>query len=112
MRPARRLLAALLLGSAGAVGAEALVNDPAADATTQDTQSGASVLPIPPSTVLVVFNDSGSFAGARHRYHICQSMLPYRLELPKTSPSGILRWKLPGPLPSCRDAPQWRPMDA
>ena len=64
MRPARRLLAALLLGSAGAVGAEALVNDPAADATTQDTQSGASVLPIPPSTVLVVFNDSGSFVGA------------------------------------------------
>lgn len=68
MRPARRLLAALLLGSAGAVGAEALVNDPAADATTQDTQSGASVLPIPPSTVLVVFNDSGSFVGAPQQH--------------------------------------------
>lgn len=59
---ARSLLAAVLLGAGGSAGAEALVNDPAADATAQDTQSGAAVLSIPPSSVLVVYNDSGSYA--------------------------------------------------
>ena len=52
----------LVAGAGGQAGAEALVNDPAADAAAQDTQSGAAVLPIPPSSVLVVFNDSGTFA--------------------------------------------------
>lgn len=43
--------------------AQALVNDPAADATAQDTQSGTALAIVPPSTVVAVFNDSGSFLG-------------------------------------------------
>lgn len=58
-RAAGGLLAIVIGGNAGA---DTVVNDPAADTTAQDTQSGAAVLPIPPSSVLVVFNDSGGFA--------------------------------------------------
>jgi hypothetical protein len=40
----------------------ALVNNPDADTTTQDTQSGAAVLALGDGGVLVAFNDSGSLA--------------------------------------------------
>jgi hypothetical protein len=53
---------------AGDARAQALVNDPAADTTAQDTQSGTALAVVPPTTVLAVFNDSGSFVGTPQQH--------------------------------------------